>query len=144
MNTGSSLSKGNRSFTAVERVAAVGTDPNHVCRELAGENDQYSEVNYVQGLYAPNKFETYKPYRSSEPSKMRGGCYIGGKGHFWKFCPGKRCAICGEKGYPMRNCKKSQESSKRDQIMVSNEFQFRGATSAILSIQHSGNPINAI
>ena len=126
------------------RIAAVGTHPNHGYRELTGDDDQDPEVNYVQGHYAPSKSKSYKPPRNSQDSKKRGGCYICGKEHFWKFCPDKRCAICGDKGHPMRDCKKGRESSKRDQIMVTKGVSNKGPTSAILPIHLSGEPVNAL
>ena len=94
VNAGHSLTKGNRSFDAVSKVAVA--EKSRKCEQtdrLDDRNNFDLEVNWTRGRYAPDNPKGRKyPPNSRYYVKKQEGCYICGKYHFWRYCPDKRCA----------------------------------------------------
>ena len=113
LNAGHPLTKGNREFDAISKVAVIGKQRGEDQKEINEDDNFNLGFNYTRGQYTPDKSRDRRGSQNYRPTWKREGCYICGKGHSWRYCPEKRCAVCGEKGHIMRDSKRNRTYSKK-------------------------------
>ena len=113
---GYSLECGSRNFDRIEKVAFLDDmkkeEPNadHDPGSTRGETDSpNSRVAYVSNT-AYNK---QKNVRQKEQREMI-NCFICGKNHHMRYCPEKKCVICGAKGHNVMECPNKFQAKRKD------------------------------
>ena len=113
---GYSLECGSRNFDRIEKVAFLDDmkkeEPNadHDPGSTRGESDSpNSRIAYVSNT-AYNK---QKNVRQKEQREMT-NYFICGKNHHMRYCPEKKCVICGAKGHNVMKCPNKFQAKRKD------------------------------
>ena len=82
-----------------------------------------------------------QPKRPASPAR---GCYICGGSHIWKYCPGKRCPGCRERGHTLNECLKRSGPKGGRKILNLEHWGTSTELSVVLPVKLNGKSITAI
>ena len=143
------LDMGSKDFEKVKRVAVLSKPIVAHPPQSPTAEDSTEPQPPMNDMVAYSRSQTRSSHWTRQPRTRQSsspvrGCYICGGSHAWKYCPEKRCPICGEKGHTLKECQRKGGSKGSKRILNLYRPNMGTELSVLLPVKLNGKPVTVI